>query len=331
MTVHKDWLLVRHAGAPNVPFEIFDKNSLRKSDDAQPFYLAEGEAGQHGDYLKWTDKENHGYEPNAAEGNRWFRASPMYSNGEHLFMLVRYHESDYNSRVVKVVLETYEIEGKKMKRIEETVLLKNNNGQRFTGSRKQYERGYLSRGSIACNGSILLWHSANYMHVFDTVTGIRRKKEHYNSTNLISCYDPRSNYYFQMDSACYSWLKRFQLSGYKPLQPSKKLSKELPDLPIVFQTDKDGILARIAAEKEARAEEQEPPPYSVPVFAQLARNDDSLALYKPPEEEKKRDLRSPEDISETCLALILSKMGCEAQMASYKISVLEKKKRLTGE
>jgi hypothetical protein len=53
------------------------------------------------------------------------------------------------------------------------------------------------------------------MHIFDTVTGIRRKKEHYNSTNLISCYDPSSNYYYQMDAACYSWLKRFQLSGYK--------------------------------------------------------------------------------------------------------------------
>ena len=34
MTVHKDWLLVRHAGAPNVPFEIWDKNTLRKADDA---------------------------------------------------------------------------------------------------------------------------------------------------------------------------------------------------------------------------------------------------------------------------------------------------------
>ena len=73
------------------------------------------------------------------------------------------------------------------------------------------------------------------MHVFDCGTGVRRKKEHYNSTSLISTYCTRSNYYFHMDAACYSWLKKFKLSGFKPRDLTKKDMKELPDLPVALE------------------------------------------------------------------------------------------------
>lgn len=46
--------------------------------------MAEGE-----DYLKWTPKDTD-YPENANEGNRWMRASPMFSDGELIYLLVQY-------------------------------------------------------------------------------------------------------------------------------------------------------------------------------------------------------------------------------------------------
>ena len=132
------------------------------------------------------------------------RASPMYSDGELIFFLVQYKESNYTSSTIKTVLETYEVdENRKMKRIQELPLYKDDSNNYFKGSRKTHDGGYLSRGSIACNGSVLLWHSSHYMHVFDCATGIRKKKEHYNSTALISTYCTKTNYYFHMDGIYY--------------------------------------------------------------------------------------------------------------------------------
>ena len=82
------------------------------------------------------------------------------------------------------------------------------------------------------------------MHCFNMSTGVRRRKEHLNSTALISTYDRTDNYYYHMDAACYSWIKRFNLAGYKA-RVIKKEVKELPDLPIVFDTHKSEMLAQI--------------------------------------------------------------------------------------
>ena len=141
------------------------------------------------------------------------------------------------------MLETYEVDDttRKMKRVNELTLYKDEQNNRFKGSRKSYDNGYLAHGSIACNGNVLLFHSNHYMHVFDCGTGVRRKKEHYNSTSLISTYCTRSNYYFHMDAACYSWLKKFKLSGFKPRDLTKKDVKELPDLPVVLEQVKKDI------------------------------------------------------------------------------------------
>ena len=94
--------------------------------------------------------------------------------------------------------------------------------------------GYLFQGSITCNSAVLVFHSNHNLHIFDMATGVRTRKEHLNSTPLISTYDPRDNYFYHMDAACYSWLKRFKLNGYKP-RVIKKEVKELPDLPLILQ------------------------------------------------------------------------------------------------
>lgn len=89
--------------------------------------------------------------------------------------------------------EVYEVsEDNKMKRIQEVKLYKNENQDYYKGSKKQKDDGgHMARGSMACNGEILLWYSSHNLHVYDMNTGMRVKKEHTNSTSLITCYDAK--------------------------------------------------------------------------------------------------------------------------------------------
>ena len=59
MLCHKGLLLVRHREAPDVPFVIFSKETLKPAEGEEPFRLAEGEE----DYLKWTPLDTQ-YEEN---------------------------------------------------------------------------------------------------------------------------------------------------------------------------------------------------------------------------------------------------------------------------
>jgi len=52
-----------------------------------------------------------------------------------------------------------------------------------------------------------------------------------------------------MDAACYSWLKRCKIVGFKP-RVLEKVVKDLPDLPIVFDTYKSEILDQIKEEEK---------------------------------------------------------------------------------
>jgi hypothetical protein len=106
------------------------------------------------------------------------------------------------------------------------------------------------RGSIACNGQTLIWHSNNRYHIFELAKGVRLEKKHMNSTDLISCYDNFENYYYHMDACCYSWLKRWQTENFKPRTLAKKV-RDLPDPPIVLDQVKGELLAKIKAHKEA--------------------------------------------------------------------------------
>ena len=84
--------------------------------------MVEGEE----DYLKWTPLDTV-YEENNQTGNRWHRASPMFSDGDSIYMLVQYRLRDFASAIVRTVLEVYEcnMEDRRMKRVNEVVLYKN--------------------------------------------------------------------------------------------------------------------------------------------------------------------------------------------------------------
>ena len=86
MLVYRDLWLVRHKDSPDVPFEVYDKETLMKKEGEDPFKSADGEEE---DYLKWTPLDT-AYEENKVEGNRWMRASPMFTNGELIYMMVQY-------------------------------------------------------------------------------------------------------------------------------------------------------------------------------------------------------------------------------------------------
>ena len=65
------------------------------------------------------------YEENTEEGNRWHRASPMFSDGELIYLLVQYRQKNFSSPIVKTVCEVYEVsEDRKLKRTQEQPLYK---------------------------------------------------------------------------------------------------------------------------------------------------------------------------------------------------------------
>ena len=112
--------------------------------------------------------------------------------------------------MVRTMLEIYEVEDRVLRFRQELPLYKDEQLTKpFTGSKKKQHDKYMRNGSIACNGQTLVWHSNHSLHVFDLSTGQRIKKDRLNSTALISTYDAKENYYYHMDAACYSWLKRW--------------------------------------------------------------------------------------------------------------------------
>ena len=176
------------------------------------------------------------YEENTEEGNRWHRASPMFSDGECLYMLVQYRQKSFTSPIVRTVLEVYDIDSEErtLKRTLEQPLYKDDQGTYYKGSKKQKDKGgHLARGSIACNQEVLLWWTAHNFHVYEYATGIRKNKQYCDSTSWISTWDSKEEWYYYQDCCSYAWLKRCKIRGYK----NRVLSKgkiELPELPIVF-------------------------------------------------------------------------------------------------
>ena len=131
-------------------------------------------------------------------------------------MLLHYKEKGFDSPIVKTVCEVYEVsDNRKMTRVKEVTLYKSSS-EYYRGSKKEYDNGgHLSRGSIACNDSLLIWWTPRNFHVFNFQNGIRIKKEDLAGSNYITFYDPKDKYYYAMDAACYSWLQRAKAPWFK--------------------------------------------------------------------------------------------------------------------
>lgn len=302
-----------------------DKQTLKVVPDQEPFKLSAGEE----DYLKWTPLETE-FEENSQIGNRWHRASPMCSDGECFYMLVQYKKTNFTSPIIRTVLEVYEMsEEREIKRVNEVVLYKNDQMDYYKGcgSKQKEKGGHMARGSIACNQETLIWWSAHNKHVYEYSSGIRKEKEYCNSTSWITFYDAKENWFYNMDAACYSWLKRCRLPGFKPRVICKK-EKELPDLPIVLDKLKGDILAQIKEEntlpvkeddseeakqnaKQAEAKKRQP---RNDLFDLLSVQDEkAMSHWDVPELFKAPITNEPiANISEVTQAIILSKMGVES-------------------
>ena len=110
---------------------------------------------------------------------------------------------------------------KKLKRINEVSLYKEE-GKYYSGSKDTKERGgHLARGSMACNGQILLWRSACNIHVYDFSNGLRLEKNHETSTAWITYYDVKDKYFFALDCCSYSWLKQYTVEFFEPKNLNK--------------------------------------------------------------------------------------------------------------
>lgn len=201
------------------------------------------------------------------------------------------------------------------------MLYKNDQGSHFTGNKGRNDSQYLLKGSLACNGAVLIWHSSHRFHIFDMATGIRFKKDHLNSTALISTYDAKENYYFHMDAACYSWLKRWRVEGFKPRVLTKE-KKKIAELPIIFDSIKGEIAAHITAnKKEAKPDQVDESPMSN-LFDQLFKNEaaENCSEQVKVEEEVKGD--PIQGVHDASLSIILAKMSTEAQTTSFKLRQL---------
>lgn len=235
-----------------------------------------------------------------------------------------------SSKIVRTCLEIYEVDGKELRRVQELTLLKNEDGDNFVTKRGHNDSRYLLKGSMACNGAVLIWHSSHRWHMFDVVTGIRFKKEHLNSTGLISTYCAKDNAYFHMDAACYSWLKKWKVTGFEPRVIGTKVKKMI-ELPVVLDSLKGQITAKIEANKEEKKSEEGPGDSTMTnLFDQLLKDSDAedcTALVKQPEEVKGEPI---DGIHEATLSIILAKMSTEAQTAIFKLGQLGDKK-LAGE
>ena len=133
-----------------------------------------------------------------------------------------------------------------------------------------------------------------------------------------------------MDAACYSWLKRWRISGFKPRVIGSKI-KKMVELPIVLDSAKGQVTAKIAAgKKEEEADEETKDTPLTNLFEQLMKDDsdeDCSDLLKKPEEVKCEPVEGLHDVT---LSIILSKMSTEAQTALFKLNQMGDKK-LSGE
>ena len=136
MLCHKDLFLVRHREAPDVPFQVFKKDTLTHDTEAKPF-KSDGGARDH---FRWTPTDE-SFPSDTINGNRWMRACPMFSDGELIYTLVQYRETSFTSPLVKVTLETYEVDddSRRVTRISEVNLYKETTAEHFKGTKKQFD------------------------------------------------------------------------------------------------------------------------------------------------------------------------------------------------
>ena len=85
--------------------------------------------------MRWTPTEGE-FEESNVDGNRFLRGTPMFSDGECIYMLASYRQRGPTSKVVRYMLEVYEvdIESRTMKLVKEQQLYKNNELTPYIGS-----------------------------------------------------------------------------------------------------------------------------------------------------------------------------------------------------
>lgn len=76
--------------------------------------------------------------------------------------------------------------------------------------------------SICSNGTQLVLMTPSKILIFNHEDGKNLLDENVSSSELIMTYDVSDGYFYHSDVACYGWLKRFKIRGFKePLKHQK--------------------------------------------------------------------------------------------------------------
>ena len=138
---HDNLILARYKEAASSPFVILDKETLKPLEDLTVLQFTESPLSRRS--LAWTPLKTV-YQEDKLLGNRWFRQAPFCSDGLYFYTLAHYKRKDFDSIVVRIVLEVYELTPKReLKFVDEQPLYKNDGETYYTGSKKRVSVNYM--------------------------------------------------------------------------------------------------------------------------------------------------------------------------------------------
>ena len=120
--------------------------------------------------LKWTPNDTQ-YENNSQEGNRWARRCSLYYDGTLLHALVGYCKSSVTTDIVRLVLESYSIDGNKMILEEEVSLVEEDDKFYLLDEKSDNYEEQVAQSNIVTNGEYLVVMNRSYAYFFDQATG----------------------------------------------------------------------------------------------------------------------------------------------------------------
>ena len=199
---------IRTGSQPDEPFVELDVETCKVKEGFQKWTSDDN-------LLNWANKEAAAPEGDDEKGYRYLRSSQMHYLDDELWIGVPYHESDYESSIKGLVMEVWTRNERHFSRSQEIPLYKEDGTTRFQGAKRR-KHNYCNRGFIHKNSKNIIWHSGKTIHVFDRNTGRRVYKNHWNSTQHVTFYNPKGNHFHWMDCACYSYNYFYEISGYDP-------------------------------------------------------------------------------------------------------------------
>ena len=173
LLVHKDKLYIRHSKVDKGFLLVGTEKMTIENNDTNLVELADTMTRER---FCWTTDEN-AIKVNE-RGKRWMHCAPMASDGELIYTIVQWKRDGKDSERVCTMLEVYSFEKNTLQFKKEIELLDENSEswvakKNYDHEIKDYSGDYFDFGSMACNGTYMVWMSKFNVHIFDIRTGVR--------------------------------------------------------------------------------------------------------------------------------------------------------------